>query len=948
MAKRSQKRPVRYDKDHSGCMWGLINIFDFRHGRSTQRLLSDRRRSGRLSVGAGSPMNKLHTLTWNDNREGTFDGEETRTVAADAGKPSVKSLIEEEMIGEQDAKEINNAEVEPKVFDSEQGNRKKKSRKRMKKAQKKSRDNIHDLDALESVKSEESFHHISEHQSTISLDIDNVMEEFCHQIYQKSVTCVNHDQPDELHLQSNQKNPDFEEKLTEAIKLLIGQKLIKGKHLSEDGEIHPSNELQDALQILGSDGELFLKHLKDPNSVLVKCIQNFLDAQLEKDEDTKSVAGSNISEQEVSNLGQSDELVNHKQRRFFRKKVKSQERSPLTGNKASQTSNRIVILKPGPTSVQSLETERSIGSSPEPHYSIRNKGLNERIGSHFFLSEIKRKLKNAMGKEHQRISTDGIPKGLAYERQNSGNRDRGVKENVGINSPSKDHFFIEKIARPVGVKKGDKIGKLKDCDLDTKEKSANLPKQRVSNIYIEAKKHLSEMLNNGDENMDSSSRRVPKTLGRILSVPEYNFSPVGSPGRNWEPSFVTAQMRFLDSDTLQEMNESTSSLEQDSRFSHLGETTKSLETQPCISGEITDDKVEAASLDSNSSVNQFHDNEVGKTSFSIGDEVLSIDDVEIVKTNGAVVQEESSVLDAPCEPSSSSSIKDDDQNVDESEIGDGQSYCSDIKQELSVDNQLPSSPLASPSKSSATKKVEDQGSAIDILERPSPVSVLEPLFAEEDISPASTRSRSAEVPVQPLQIQFEECDSATEDQCIQMKSSMEDKKSIFEYVKTVLQTSGLNWDELFMKSLSSDQLLDPSLCEEIEFFPSQLCYEQKLLFDCINEVLMEVCGHYFGCTPSVSFAKPYIRPVPNMQNALHEIWEGILWHLIPLPLPHTLDQTVRKDLAKSGSWMDLRFDTDCVGIEMGEVILEELMEDTILSLENESLESRCPVILAVS
>lgn len=54
--------------------------------------------------------------------------------------------------------------------------------------------------------------------------------------------------------------------------------------------------------------------------------------------------------------------------------------------------------------------------------------------------------------------------------------------------------------------------------------------------------------------------------------------------------------------------------------------------------------------------------------------------MEIVKTNGAVVQEESSVLDAPCEPSSSSSIKDDDQNVDESEIGDGQSYCSDIKQ----------------------------------------------------------------------------------------------------------------------------------------------------------------------------------------------------------------------------------------------------------------------------
>lgn len=52
MAKRLQKHPVQYEEgDHLGCMWGLINIFDFRHGRSTQRLLSDRRRSGRFAVG---------------------------------------------------------------------------------------------------------------------------------------------------------------------------------------------------------------------------------------------------------------------------------------------------------------------------------------------------------------------------------------------------------------------------------------------------------------------------------------------------------------------------------------------------------------------------------------------------------------------------------------------------------------------------------------------------------------------------------------------------------------------------------------------------------------------------------------------------------------------------------------------------------------------------------
>lgn len=43
MGKRSQRRSVRYEKDQSGCMWGLISIFDLRHGRSARKLLPGRR-----------------------------------------------------------------------------------------------------------------------------------------------------------------------------------------------------------------------------------------------------------------------------------------------------------------------------------------------------------------------------------------------------------------------------------------------------------------------------------------------------------------------------------------------------------------------------------------------------------------------------------------------------------------------------------------------------------------------------------------------------------------------------------------------------------------------------------------------------------------------------------------------------------------------------------------
>ena len=73
-----------------------------------------------------------------------------------------------------------------------------------------------------------------------------------------------------------------------------------------------------------------------------------------------------------------------------------------------------------------------------------------------------------------------------------------------------------------------------------------------------------------------------------------------------------------------------------------------------------------------------------------------------------------------------------------------------------------------------------------------------------------------------------------------------------------------------------------------------------------------------------------------MKNANREVWEGIYWHLLPLPLPRTLDQIVRKDMSRMGTWMDLHFDADAIGVEMGEAILEDLMEDAVLSCINEN------------
>lgn len=166
------------------------------------------------------------------------------------------------------------------------------------------------------------------------------------------------------------------------------------------------------------------------------------------------------------------------------------------------------------------------------------------------------------------------------------------------------------------------------------------------------------------------------------------------------------------------------------------------------------------------------------------------------------------------------------------------------------------------------------------------------------------------------------------------KHCAEENKLVFDYIKTVLQASGLNRDQLWIKYLSSDKILDQSLFDEAGFFPNQVCHDQKLLFDSVNEVLVDVCWHYLGASPWVSFVKPGIRPTADMKMVVLKVWEGVCWHLLPFPRPHTLDQIVRKDMARSEAWMDLRCDAETVGFEIGEAILAELMEDTILSCES--------------
>lgn len=60
-----------------------------------------------------------------------------------------------------------------------------------------------------------------------------------------------------------------ENQLVEAAKVLV-KHFTDGKRGIKERKIQPSKELMDALEILDTNEELFLKLLRDPNSQLVK------------------------------------------------------------------------------------------------------------------------------------------------------------------------------------------------------------------------------------------------------------------------------------------------------------------------------------------------------------------------------------------------------------------------------------------------------------------------------------------------------------------------------------------------------------------------------------------------------------------------------------------------------------------------------------------------------
>ncbi|KAK1267645.1 hypothetical protein QJS04_geneDACA000394 [Acorus gramineus] len=901
MAKKStRKRSALKEKNQAGCMWGLISVFDFRQGRFTHKLISDRRReSSGLVVGAECSRGRLNLLAeLQENHEvldtgctERHDNKKTDRSKNDIVKRSVKVLMEEEMSGVQKPDQFSRTEDEQISSNPGHGQYTEKNVKQVNKANK-----VANSNASECLETALSQHSEIREIFSWNLNLATVVEEFFRENhpFQEMHCCKN--RTDHCLVEENV-DPDahivqewtvLEKMLSEVVKI------IDTKRLSGDGR----KEFLNALDIINSNKELFLKHLHDQTSKQMECSHNVHSAPVEE---VSGIESPKIPERHkvVGDISSKQcELHKHGVPKFFRKKEKA------WSNKSKETDlalDRIVLLKPSSANIQNPKAATNLSTSPLNQHSLRSAGEKERTTSHFSFREMKRMLKQAIGdgrKDNQWMRE----KTSHQTTDNSQQKSDTIKEGK---RPTEFHLNV----------------------------GSEVSSSRATRIHAEAKKHLAELLSVGDKEMDLQGRQVPRALGRILSLPDYNLlSPRFSPGRD---------IRY--------------SPGEDIKSSQRGEKQPIHITQPMKSSPVQKDNQEVTA----SPLTQLEENLEGSSSTIDESDVelqvpnlirgLSEGDHDMNLYENLCIKKDKIPEDGAgtSEISSTECTKDDDilhanseVNIDRPSV-DSISFNGIIDRHEADDEEpceespkLTSRHIPISPSSLLIQMVDCPESINEKTERPSPVSVLDPFFTEEIGSPESFTMEHAD-PVPPRTIHFEETDNTaivirTLDFGTNTTSCISDEESRFEYVKNVLETSGLGCGDLSERQWHpAEQLLDPSLFDEVETSSGEFSDDLKLLFDCINEALMEIYERYVGPSPWVSFIKPKAQSCPKGGDLVQEVFEGIDWYNL-FCCPHTLEQIVGEDLAKAGTWMDLRLHVECVGIDMEEAILEDLIEETIL------------------
>ncbi|CAA3026995.1 Hypothetical predicted protein [Olea europaea subsp. europaea] len=419
----------------------------------------------------------------------------------------------------------------------------------------------------------------------------------------------------------------------------------------------------------------------------------------------------------------SDALEILKSNEYLCEKIKNQYGHSSKGSLTSRMSEK-VVLKPNSKDTKYSENVSCHCSLLQFHNRSSSKLPNVKSTS-FSFSEMKRKLEYSFG-QTRKETYQPLMGVTTVERSHS-------KMSSGDESPCRRMNTRNSVNSSIGAKLKDKNQGLKSSCLSenscmnepmcNKSNPSSIQGTRKLDVILEAKMHLSARLETLNAIETSTSKRCPKTLGQILSSPEYDVL-LSSLSRKKEKGSVSAQMRLSPSGNSLASCQNRKGKQK----KYVTPFRRNEEARSSDNFRNYDSTLEILEANTNFSLIESPDTEVHENIGFAAVDLKSTGTIMMVELESIPNHEFTRTSEGPSELSSTD-VSGTMQKNNRIELLEEDGNTTHLR------SDSPSVPDYSPWTPLSTYRLDD--STKDRDEHPSPVSVLEPFFMEDANSPPS-------------------------------------------------------------------------------------------------------------------------------------------------------------------------------------------------------------------
>ncbi|KAL1559621.1 hypothetical protein AAHA92_09944 [Salvia divinorum] len=753
---------------------------------------------------------------------------------------------------------------------------------------------------------------------------------------------------------------------------VVRQKFVEAKRLSMDENLRQSKQFQDALEVLNSNKDLFLKCLQEPNFVFSQQLHDL--HSIPPPPETKRITVLRPSKM----AGNHDVAAGNREEKQMDKcafvHLNGLEKGHLGNSPSANWKNfetptqltRIVVLKP---SLGKILDDKAVGSPQSQSARVHGEEFfgdeedNDNQEPREVAKAITQQMREKLGRHHrdETLISSVFSNGYIAD-ESSFNRSE-------IEYPAGNISDSEAVS-PLSRHSWDYVNRLGSPFSSSSFSRASYSPE--SSVCREAKKRLSErwvmMASSGSCQEQRHIRRSSSTLGEMLALSETKKVALpGEEGSSNQESKDANSLLFSEQRIIRNVDSSTINL---TRSKSLPVSSNKLVTGLHTFVSVSEkDKLEISK----------EDRKVRSSKSSFKGKVSSFFSSRNKKTSKENFLASDTKDECPSCPADIISGR------TESLVGKGHdSEPADLLEpsiKASSSNLIFKKGQISPESELSVSEPIVYANFTENQDQPSPVSVLDPPFADYDNTKkvfshnGKPDQHGYELPHNAISSNLIDKSPPIgsiartltwDDSCMATALSYPIKESSIAQgteegeqewvllVETLLSVAGLQGevqsDSFLARWHSPECPLNPSLRDKyIDLNEKDTLHEakrrqkrsmQKLVFDCVNVVLVDVAG----CGPGpTQRAIPSIKSNTNMLHSasstvLDEVWVRMsAWFTSDVECDDgdnslVVDRVVRKEVVDSG-WVDhLRLEVDNLGKEIEVKLLEELVQEAVVEL----------------